>query len=288
MEPCTGETAEFAKEDNKSSPISVMISDPRVFDCCICFQPLSTPVFLCGNGHIVCSTCCDKLGKVCDKCSNRIGLKSFRAFDNLLQSIKMSCSNEKHGCKKTISFSDKRKHEDECIYEPCYCPFSGCEFVASSESLSNHFSHKHGDSLIKFSYGHSFIVSLKSNDEVTVLQEKTNGKLFILNNSTTVMGNAIDICFIGPKFSMAKYGYTISARFEKCNLKFTSSSKNVQRVDLTTLSPPFLLIPFGYFGSSKLLNLKVFVIPEVFLSPPFHYFGCIFPIEVLLCFNFLV
>ena len=98
----------------------------------------------------------------------RISSERCKAIENLLLSIEMSCPNEKHGCKEKISYTD-RKHEDECIYLPYYCPLSGCDFAASSEVLSNHFSHKHGDSQIKFSYGHSFDVSLKANDETIIL-----------------------------------------------------------------------------------------------------------------------
>ncbi|XP_058746478.1 E3 ubiquitin-protein ligase SINA-like 10 [Vicia villosa] len=254
MEPCKGDYVESAKDDNKSSPISVMISDPRAFDCCICFQPLTIPAFLCDNGgHIVCSTCCDKLGNKCDKCSKDIILKHCSAFDNLLKSIKISCSNEKYGCKETISYIDKKMHEEKCIYIPCYCPLSGCDFVASYDKLSNHFTNKHGYSLIKFSYDHSFIAFLKSNDEVqvTVLKEKNNGKLFFLKTNTTSMGNSINISYIGPKSSANYYCYDILARSEICNLKLESSEKNFQQVDSTTLSPEFLVIPFGFFGSSK-------------------------------------
>jgi E3 ubiquitin-protein ligase SIAH1 len=40
-----------------------------------------------------------------------------------------------------MSCIGKSKHEEECIYVPCYCPVSGCDFVASSKVLSDHFGH---------------------------------------------------------------------------------------------------------------------------------------------------
>ncbi|RHN60699.1 hypothetical protein MtrunA17_Chr4g0028681 [Medicago truncatula] len=125
-----------------------------------------------------------------------------------------------------ISYTGKSKHEEECFYyEPCYCPLSGCDFVASSEVLSNHFSFKHRDSQIKFSYGHSFIVSLKSKVETIVLQEENDGKLFILNNSTMSLGNAVNICCIGHNSFESKYSYDILARSEICKLKLQSFVK---------------------------------------------------------------
>jgi hypothetical protein len=64
-------------------------------------------------------------------------------------------------------------------------------------------------SQIKFSYGDSFIVSLKFNDETIVLQAKNDGKLFILNNSTLLLGNAVNICCLGPNSSEPEYRYDI-------------------------------------------------------------------------------
>jgi hypothetical protein len=73
----------------------------------------------CDNGHIVCSTCCPKLRNKCNKCSLSISSKGCTAIENLLQSIKISCPNAKLGCIEKISYSRKRKHEEECIYEQC-------------------------------------------------------------------------------------------------------------------------------------------------------------------------
>jgi E3 ubiquitin-protein ligase SIAH1 len=188
----------------------------------------------------------------------------------------MPCPNEKYGCREIISHNGKRKHEEECIYLPCYCPLSGCDFVASLEVLSNHFNHKHGDSLIEFSYGHTFIVSLKSNDETIVLQEENDGKLFILNNSTILSGNAINISCIDTNSSEAEYSYDILARSKICNLRLHSFPKNVQRATLATLSPQFLVIPFGYFSSSETPKLEICITPKV--PPIFFSILCIFSV----------
>lgn len=191
----------------------------------------------------------------------------------------MPCPNEKYGCRETISQSGKRKHEEECIYVPCYCPVKGCDFVASLEVLSNHFNHKHGDSLIEFSYGHSFIVSLNSNDEDIVLQEENDGKLFTLNNSTMLLGNAVNISCIDVNSSEAGYSYDILARSKISHLKFHSSPKNVQRSTSATLSSEFLMIPFGYFGSSKPLELEICITPkmQIFIA---HGCGKMTPLKV--------
>ncbi|WJX63962.1 RING-type E3 ubiquitin transferase [Trifolium repens] len=247
----------------KNNSVSVLISDPQVFDCYNCSQTLTIPVFQCDNGHIVCSTCYPKLMNKCRKCSLRISSKRCKAIENILQSTEMPCPNEIHGCKERISYLGNGKHE-ECIHEPCYCPLLGCDFVASSEVLSNHFSHKHGDSQIEFSYGHSFVLSMKSNDETIVLQEESDGKLFILNNSTMHLGNTVNICCIGPNSSEFEYSYDILAWSQTCKLTFHSFAKNVQRVTLP-FSSHFLVIPSGSFEPLK-LEICITPLMQIFIQ----------------------
>ncbi|AES99097.2 putative E3 ubiquitin-protein ligase SIN [Medicago truncatula] len=230
----------------------VIVSVPDLLVCCNCCEPLTIPVSQCDNGHIVCSTCCPKLGNKCYKCSLPTSSKHCKAIENLLVSLEMSCPNAKYGCNKKISYIRKRNHEKECIHVPCYCPISSCGFVASSEVLSKHFSDKHKDSQIKFSYGDSFNVSLKSKDETIVFQEESYGKLFILNNRATLLGNAINICCIGPNSFESECSYDILVRSQMCNLKLQSFAKNVQSVVLATLSSELLVIPFGSFEALKL------------------------------------
>jgi E3 ubiquitin-protein ligase SIAH1 len=172
-------------------------------------------------------------------------------------------------------------HEDECIHEPCYCPLSDCDFVASSEILSNHFSEKHRDSQIKLSYDHLFFVSLKSNDETIVLQEENDGKLFILNNSTMILRKAVNICCIGPNSSETEYSYDILARSQRGKLGLQSFAKNVQRFTLATISSEFLLISFE---SSEPPKLQICINPHYApmvhtLSISLHWFFS--PIKVL-------
>ena len=190
--------------------------------------------------------------------------------------MEIPCPNKKHGCRETISYGAQRKHEEECIHEPCHCPLSGCDFVASLEELTSHFNHKHGDSQNKFCYGHSFIVSLNSNDKTIVLQEKNDGKLFILKNKTILLGNTVNICCIGPKYSESKYSYNILAWSHMSELEFHSFAKNVQRVTLETLSSEFLVIPFGF---SEPLEIEICIrVPCYSMVPPISFsLLCFFP-----------
>ncbi|WJX63875.1 RING-type E3 ubiquitin transferase [Trifolium repens] len=202
----------------------------------------------CDNGHLVCSTCCSEFSNMCHECSKRITLTRCIAFENLLQSLERPCPNEKYGCRETISYSGKKNHE-ECIYVPCYCPLPGCDFVASSEVLSNHVSCKHEDSRFLFVYGNSFDVSLKFDDEAIVLQEENDGKLYILTINSNLMGNAINISCIGPNSSEPGHYYDILAKSQASKMKLQSVTKNIQQSTLTLPSSEFLVIPFGFFES---------------------------------------
>ncbi|KAL5061172.1 hypothetical protein RYX36_032776 [Vicia faba] len=108
MEPCNKDSKESngsTKDVSMKNSLHVTIYDPHAFDCCVCLQLLTIPVFKCDNGHIVCSTCCDKLGNKCDKCSKQISLKRSRSFEDRLQSIKH------HATKRHAKLRSKTLHQ---------------------------------------------------------------------------------------------------------------------------------------------------------------------------------
>jgi len=113
-----------------------------------------------------------------------------------------------------------------------------------------------------------------------VLREENDGKLFILSNSTTLLGNAVNICCFGPDASEYDYSYDILATSQICKLKLHSFAKNVQRVTLANLSSEFLVIPLGSFEP---LNLEICITCATPLVPPVSFsLLCYFPIKWLL------
>ncbi|TKY59578.1 E3 ubiquitin-protein ligase SINA 10 [Spatholobus suberectus] len=237
--------------------IPIFVSDPDVFDCCICYEPLNAPVFQCENGHIACSSCCVRLRNKCPMCFMPIGYNRCRAIEKVLDSIKMSCPNVNYGCKETFSYSRKNDHEKECIYLPCLCPHIGCDFVASSKELFLHFSHRHVGSGTQFTYDKFFTVILSTDQKTTVLQEKNDANLFVVHNNHEHLGNIVRISCIGPK-SMAEFQYEVLARFRGSTLILQSFTKIVQGQIADAPSNAFLLIPSGFFGSPQLkLDIRI-------------------------------
>ncbi|KAG5029163.1 hypothetical protein AAZX31_05G114600 [Glycine max] len=249
--------ANGAGTSSRDRSVPIFVSDPDVLDCCICYEPLAAPVFQCENGHIACSTCCVRLSNKCPMCLMPIGYNRCRAIEKVLECIKMSCPNANYGCKETFSYSRKNNHEKECIYLPCSCPLTGCDFVASSKELFLHFSHRHVGMGTRFAYDKFFTVFLSINQRTIVLQEKNDGNLFIVHNNHEHLGNIVRISCIGPK-SMAEFQYEVLARHQGNALILQSFTKIVQGQYADAPSSTFLLIPSCLFGSPQLkLDIRI-------------------------------
>jgi hypothetical protein len=78
-------------------------------------------------------------------------------------------------------------------------------------------------------------------------------------NSTTLLGNTVNICCIGPNSSEFEDSYYIFTRSQISKLKFESLAKNIQHITLATLSSEFLVIPVG---SSEPLKLEICITPH--------------------------
>nr|AFK36482.1 unknown [Lotus japonicus] len=243
-----------ARERERSVP--VIITDPDVLDCCICYEPLSVPVFQCENGHVACSSCCARLRNKCPMCLMPIGYNRCRAMEKLLESIKISCLNAKYGCKEVFSYSMKSDHAKECVYIPILCPHTDCDFVASSKELSLHVSHRHVGSGVQFTYDKFITVFLNTDQKEIVLQEQNDAHLFIVHNKLELLGNTVHISCIGPK-SMAGFHYDILARSRGSTLILQSVTKIIQAIGHAS-SSVFLLIPSKFFGCGQLkLDIRI-------------------------------
>ncbi|XP_044467471.1 uncharacterized protein LOC123197304 isoform X3 [Mangifera indica] len=131
---------------SKAVPFSLIVSDPELFDCPICLEPLTIPVFQCEDGHIVCSVCCGQLS-VCPTCSLPVGYIRCRAIEKVLESVKVRCPNTKYGCNETMSYNLMSDHELTCQYMPCSCPLSDCNFIGTPAKL-----HQHKRKMLTFSF----------------------------------------------------------------------------------------------------------------------------------------
>ncbi|KAD4888366.1 hypothetical protein E3N88_20439 [Mikania micrantha] len=141
--------------------LQVVLTDPDVFDCPICFEPLCTPVFQCENGHIACSSCCSKVERKCPSCCMPIGYNRCRAIEKVIESVKVSCKNARYGCTKTMAYCKKGEHEQTCPHATCFCPHPSCPYCGSSKNLYLHFGIQHAASTTRFTYNSPFFVTME-------------------------------------------------------------------------------------------------------------------------------
>ncbi|KAL0541422.1 hypothetical protein IC582_021467 [Cucumis melo] len=244
------------KNAKPNGSVSMFLIDPEVLDCSICCEPLSIPIFQCENGHIACSSCCNKLKNKCATCSWPIGYNRCRAVEKVLESIKLPCKQSKFGCKEIIGYGNESDHEKTCLYAPCLCPYSDCKFIASAKQLSLHFSNKHTNSATNFHFSSSFTICLKTNDTYHVLQEQ-DGVLFILSNSSENLGSVVKICCLQPSSLKETFSYDLRAETQDLSLVLQSSMKNIQSSSDCCHSTRFLMIPRDLFSSSGMIKLNI-------------------------------
>lgn len=239
---------------------SVTLTDPEVLDCPICYNPLTSPVFQCKNGHIACSSCCTTLVNKCPICCSKIGYRN-RAIEKVLETTKVKCKFAKYGCNEALNYNKKRDHEKRCSHVSCFCPLTDCDFTGSSSQLYQHFSNEHKNSAVQFLYNNCFGITLKATDQYHILQEKKDGILFILNNSkgNEHLGNAITITCIAPTSIGSSIPYDISASSMSglYTVKFESSSTFSSRKQDDKPSTGFLVVPSYFFSSEGQFKLDV-------------------------------
>ncbi|XP_031488960.1 putative E3 ubiquitin-protein ligase SINA-like 6 isoform X1 [Nymphaea colorata] len=234
--------------------ISVAI-DPDLLDCPICMEPLAPPIYQCWNGHITCSSCCLKLKKKCHTCFEVIGLHRCLAMEKVVESIKINCCYARFGCLKSISYADKTKHEDSCIYAPYVCPIWNCTFCGTSEQICFHFMSVHSVSTRCFRYNHSFTFTMDKTEECLVLHGD-DGLLFLVNNRIDLLGNAVAVALISPSCPRRDFAYDLIVRCRERSLRLQSFTRRVKQApDLP--SQDFLLIPHDAYLCDGQLKLEI-------------------------------
>ncbi|PQQ01669.1 hypothetical protein Pyn_11916 [Prunus yedoensis var. nudiflora] len=222
------------QQDGSHSHVVITLTDPELFDCPICYEPLTIPVYQCDqNGHIACSFCRTKIKDKCPFCSGSIGFNRCRAIEKALESITTSCQNIQYGCKESVTFNKK--------------------------------SSSHVNSATQFEYYVICHVSLNADDNFLVLQEKKGGTLFILKRHLVVdLGNAVTISCIQPGF-MRGFFHELDAKSKENFLRlesFTKSTPSRQVIDDRPPKTGFLLIPFDFISSGGQLKMEICIWPE--------------------------
>jgi len=100
----------------------------KLVECPVCLTlPRIGPVPCCANGHLVCSTCLERMrgenNLDCPTCREPFGEgKSLLAFA-VAEQVQHECSHQ--GCTKTTPLERIVQHEKDCKWRPVLCPGSG-------------------------------------------------------------------------------------------------------------------------------------------------------------------
>lgn len=219
----------------------------------------------CKSSHLVCGSCYFVDFPECVACRDCDEyfcntLKESMTLKKILESLKVPCRNMKYGCKETLEYC-KRKysmeshHEKTCIFVPCSCPH--CDFIASSEQLSDHMGYKHSESITRFSYDCFFSIPMGNFGNFVVLQEEKDGDLFILFNNVKPFGNMVMVRRLGPCLTERKYFYELKADNKSCLLWVESSMTSVQNRVGNSPTSNFLVVPSGFVSPGQELNLSL-------------------------------
>ncbi|XP_071731084.1 uncharacterized protein [Rutidosis leptorrhynchoides] len=241
--------------------VQVVIKDFDALVCSICSDPLSTPVFQCQIGGVICSPCCSNAEQSqFFNVSNKVVYQRCRGLERILESVSVSCKNAKDGCEETMTYSTKRKHEQMCLYSTCFCPQTSCPFYGSYKDVYIHFDIAH--SAYAFTYNTRFSVCVDMNQKHVFLQEQNEGAVFVVNQEVREHERAFNVEYVG------------SSTFKKC-LKYQLSAKRLETsYSLETVPQMFikgakhslkkncLKVPFEFAGDNGLLSVFVTIIKE--------------------------
>ena len=111
-----------------SSSSSAMNTGPNqhqdlvnLFECPVCFDYALPPILQCQSGHIVCSTCRQKLSS-CPTCRGPLGNIRNLGMEKVADTILFPCKYQSIGCHSDLMHKHKLEHEDCCDFRPVRSP----------------------------------------------------------------------------------------------------------------------------------------------------------------------
>nr|GEU46862.1 aminotransferase-like mobile domain-containing protein [Tanacetum cinerariifolium] len=251
--------------NNENEALQVVLDDPNILDCMICSNLLFPPVFQCERGHLVCFRCCSEFKGVCLCCepnNNRC-----RGFEKFIESISsISCKNARFGCKKTVPYNNKSKHEQSCPYAICSCPYPSCSFGGSFQSLYFHFDIKHTASTGRFTYGTTFSICIEIDQMTIFLQEQNENVIFILNHEVQEHERALNIDCVGVGCFKSGFVYQLTAKSMETCLSLRSVPEIYTEWSKDTPRKCNLTVPSGFADYDGLLSLSVCIKKKVIPS----------------------
>lgn len=217
----------------------------------------------------------------CPSCSCLMGTGSSSrclAVEKILESIRITCPYAPNGCRESFNYAEFQRHKASCMYSPCCCPVSDCNFEGSLERLSSHCNTMHRESIIQVELNSPMTISLDRDKPITILHGNNSdyvGAVYILhnNNSKSVGGCFITLTAIYPGIQEG-VKYKLIAKCRDSSLQLKASIVSTKHWTGVSPSKDFLLVPHDFFDTTGLLNLNLLItwsdwVSSSSSSPPF-------------------
>lgn len=190
----------------------------------------------------------------CYVCSLHV-VRRCLSVERVLQSMRMSCKNKQHGCQKLMKYHEKHEHEEACIFEPCSCPIADCDFRASYKDFASHFRLTHQLFIQSFKFDQVYRTAVHHDEEMVILQEFSDGTLFVMNNKVESTTNIISLCHITPSALNMEFSVQLVAE-SQCRKRSCSLDANVRNIQATE-SSSILSVPYEFFQPSGCIGLEI-------------------------------
>ncbi|CAO2198777.1 unnamed protein product [Urochloa humidicola] len=183
----------------------------EAFCCDVCTKPLRPPIFQCTEGHIFCSSCCNKMPE--EECGLSSGCTGTIArslgMEHAVQSILVDCCHAEHGCAEKTAYYDNYKHKVLCKLAPCKCPEPGCCFAGRVAEFLDHLTTHHKWSSMPFQYWVPFDLRIVEPGS-HVLHCRNDGQLYLLSVQPAAEPNGLAVSLVCVQYKSAAVGCSVS------------------------------------------------------------------------------
>ncbi|SPP87511.1 probable E3 ubiquitin-protein ligase sinah [Drosophila guanche] len=243
-----------------------------LLECPVCFGYIMPPIMQCSRGHLICSGCRHKL-TLCPVC--RVPMSNIRniAMENVASKLFFPCKHSHCGCKLILTYSEKKRHEDDCEYRPFFCPYPDekCEWEGPLEDVFGHLIARH-ENVITME-GHDIIflatnVDLEGALDWTMVQS-CHGRQFLLSLEKIHLGEGCQQFFaacrmIGTMRDAAEFDYSILLESNNRTLRWQSKPRSIRESFVTFTNADFLVLnksTVELFSEDGNLALNVIITP---------------------------
>lgn len=196
--------------------------------CPVCFEYMSTPIYLCKEGHSICNNCKSNMLK-CTTCLADLTDKRNYTVEGISNLLVQPCPYMLNGCTTKVKLSSLEEHKSICDYRTVRkCPFcetsSGFSIsLGTVNSLLGHLVLAHGNKLLEGNQK-KLIGNLnfsKAWKIVNFLYHQDN--IFFLCNSFENSRIKCAVQCVGSKCKAEEYTFTfcLSSQLDNSNIQIT-------------------------------------------------------------------